>query len=112
MMRASQISARIRAKKKAMSDEAVKLSGIPEDATDIDYIKRQEAGERLSTNEPPDRNEDPSLDSEIAQETAAEPHRDTTEMARDGSTMASGGEEDDAKMKRRARLRQTMAKMK
>jgi hypothetical protein len=53
MMSASALSAQIRAKKKKMEmDEsgAVKLSGIPEDATDAEVIKGHEEGEKLSMN--------------------------------------------------------------
>lgn len=64
MMSASAISAQIRAKKKKMEEEhsgAVKLSGIPEDATDIDTIKQHEATDAMNMNMPKDRDEDPSL---------------------------------------------------
>ena len=55
MLSASEISAMIRAKKKKMEEEhsdAVKLSGIPEDATDIDINKLHEPGEMLNENMP------------------------------------------------------------
>lgn len=55
MMSASAMSAAIRAKKKKMEEDesgAVKLSGIPEDATDILVIKNKEPGEALSENMP------------------------------------------------------------
>ncbi len=61
MMTASAMSAMIRAKKKKMEEDhsdAVKLSGIPMDATDIDIIKNQEEGEKLSENIPMDSSED------------------------------------------------------
>lgn len=91
MMSAKAISARIRAKKNAMDDSAVKLSGIPEDAIDILTNKDHEPGERLSENRAPDRNEDPGLDTEISEEERREPHMDTQEMVRDASHMAEGG---------------------
>lgn len=63
MMSASAISAQIRAKKKKMEEDesgAVKLSGIPEDATDIDVIKQMEPGEALSENIPTEPSEAPA----------------------------------------------------
>lgn len=55
MMSAAAMSAMIRAKKKTMEEDesgAVKLSGIPEDATDILVNKNKEYGEMLSENVP------------------------------------------------------------
>lgn len=63
MMSASAMSAQIRAKKKKMEEDesgAVKLSGIPEDATDIDIIKQHEATDDLNENTPKDPSETPS----------------------------------------------------
>lgn len=94
MMSAKAISAKIRAKKKFMQDNesgAVKLSGIPEDAIDILTNKGHEEGERLSQNAAPNRDEEPELDTEVAEEERAQPHQDTQEMARDASHMAEGG---------------------
>lgn len=64
MSSASAISAAIRAKKKKMEEEsgAVKLSGIPEDATDILVNKNKEYGEALSENEPAESDQEPSID--------------------------------------------------
>lgn len=77
MMSASAISAQIRAKKKKMEAEhsdAVKLSGIPEDATDIETMKQHEATDSLNENHPMEHDDSPELPHERAQETAAEPH--------------------------------------
>ncbi len=82
VMSASAISAAIRAKKKKMEEEesgAVRLSGIPEDATDIEVIKGHEPGERLSENVPIDRDEHPSLGELEAQATAEQPHDEKAE---------------------------------
>lgn len=68
MMSSSSMSAAIRAKKKKMMEEhsdAVKLSGIPEDATDIAVLKMHEATDPMNENHPKDRDEDPSLESLI-----------------------------------------------
>lgn len=78
MPSASSLSAQIRAKKKKMKEDhsdAVKLSGIPEDATDIEVIKGKEAGERLSENEPKERDESPTLEEGISSDSsnASEP---------------------------------------
>lgn len=67
MLSASAMSAKIRAKKKAMEDEsgAVKLSGIPEDATDIEILKQHEATDELNENHPKEtfpENNDPVLE--------------------------------------------------
>lgn len=64
MMSASALSAQIRAKKKKMEmdhSDAVKLSGIPEDATDAEVIKGHEEGERLSENDRSEPGEAPAL---------------------------------------------------
>ena len=63
MMSASALTAQIRAKKKKMSEDhsdAVKLSGIPEDATDAEVIKGHEEGERLSVNDRSEPSEAPA----------------------------------------------------
>lgn len=59
MMSASAISAEIRAKKKSMEEEdgMVKLSGIPEDATDIMVNENHIEGEKLSENHPSEESE-------------------------------------------------------
>ena len=62
MMSASEMSRRIRMKKKAMADGAVKLSGIPEDATDHDIIKQHEIAEPNDENMAHDRDEEPSVE--------------------------------------------------
>ncbi len=67
MMSASAMSAMIRAKKKKMEEEesgAVKLSGIPEDATDIMILKNKEAGEALSENMPKEHSDGEALSPE------------------------------------------------
>lgn len=99
MMTAAQMSARIKAKKKKMEDEsgAVKLSGIPEDATDIDAIKQEEPGEELSENTPEDHDESPSLEELRAEETKPDPEMSEVSpdphqinQPADGSTEARG----------------------
>lgn len=60
MMSASAMSAMIRAKKKKMMEDhsdAVKLSGIPEDATDELVNENKIEGEKLSENHPSDKEE-------------------------------------------------------
>lgn len=109
MMSASAISAQIRAKKKMMKEQhsdAVKLSGIPEDATDIDVIKQQEPGEMMSENKPMDRDEDPTLASLEAQETAAQPHMDKWEDPKQINQPEDGAVEN-----RKAKIRMMLAKM-
>lgn len=93
MMSAKAISARIRAKKMRMEEDsgAVKLSGIPEDATDIEVNKGHEEGERLSENVPTEHDQDPSLETETRQEEMREPHMATIELVEDASHMAHGG---------------------
>ena len=111
MMSAKAISAAIKAKKKKMEDTesgAVKLSGIPEDAQDIMVNKNHEEGERLSENNPSDRVEDPPLDTEVSQEEAAEPHEaEEPNPAVNGE----GGEPDEEKMKRQAKMMALMSRM-
>lgn len=66
MMSAAALASAIRAKKKKMEEDhsdAVKLSGIPMDATDILVNKSMEPGEAMSENEPKEHGEDsPALD--------------------------------------------------
>lgn len=103
MMSASSMAAMIRAKKKKMEEEhsdAVKLSGIPEDATDILVNKNKEEGERLSENMPKEHEEDPVLDSEVHQEMASEPHEE----------MAPDPELDDMKKKKTKSMMSKMGK--
>lgn len=79
MKSASAMSAMIRAKKKKMEEEdsdAVKLSGIPEDATDLLILKNKEPGERLSEHTMPDRDEDPTLEELEAKSKAMQPHEE------------------------------------
>lgn len=81
-MSASQMSAAIRAKKKKMEEDesgAVKLSGIPEDATDEMVIKNKEEGEKLSTNKPVDSHPD---NSGSAEEKAPDPEVSDEERAK------------------------------
>ena len=108
-MSASSISAAIRAKKKKMEEEhsdAVKLSGIPEDATDIMTLKQHEATDGLNENHPMDRDEDPSLGAEHSDEVAAEPH---DEMSPDPKQINQP--EDGEREERHAKLRKMMSKM-
>lgn len=106
MMTASQMSAKIRAKKKAMEDGAVKLSGIPEDATDIDAIKQKEPGEELSENTPMNREESPSLSELESQETAPDPAM--SEVSPDPHQINQP--EDGEREARKAKMRSAMAK--
>lgn len=57
MKSASELSAMIRARKKKLADDpetddAVDLSGIPADATDLEIEKQEEATEAMDENEP------------------------------------------------------------
>lgn len=104
MMTASQISAQIRAKKKEMEkdhSDAVKLSGIPMDATDMEVIKNHEEGERLSENHPKDHSDEPELSSDVSADGADDAHE---EMAPDPKL-------DDEKMKRMAKIKSMMGRM-
>lgn len=104
MMSASAMSAMIRAKKKKMEEEhsdAVKLSGIPEDATDILVNKNKEMGEMLSENMPKEHDEDPMLKEDMH----AQMMDTTPEMS------APDPMEDDEKMKRHAKIRAMMSRM-
>ncbi len=98
------MSKAIREKKKKMEEEAgaVKLSGIPEDATDIAIIKNKEYGERLSENKPKDHDEEPSLDAAIASDGS---NRESAEMS------APDPMEEDEKKKRMMKMRGVMAKL-
>ena len=106
MMSASALSAQIRAKKKKMMDEhsdAVKLSGIPEDATDIDTIRQMEPGEELSENTPAERDEQPTLSTLDAEQRAPQPHDESWEDPKQVNQPADGPVE-----RRKARLRKSM----
>jgi hypothetical protein len=107
MMSASAISAAIRAKKKKMEEEAgaVKLSGIPQDATDAEVVKGHEAGEMLSENKPMERDESPSLESEMADEKKAQPYS-YPEDPKQVNQPADGPVED-----RKAKVRKMLARM-
>lgn len=109
MMSASQISAQIRAKKKKMEEEhsdAVKLSGIPEDATDIAVIKNHEAGEMLSENSPKERDEDPTLEEQMSATRAPQPHEEAPEDPHQVNQPEDGERE-----KRMAKMRSMMSRM-
>lgn len=103
MLTASEISAMIRSKKKKLEgeDEAVKLSGIPEDATDIAINKNHEYGEMLSENFPKDRDEEPTPMHEEAQEKIMDPHEE----------MAPDPMEDEVIKLRKARLLKALGGM-
>jgi hypothetical protein len=107
MMTASEMSQRIRAKKKAMSDDAVKLSGIPEDATDIDTIKQHEIAEPNDSNTPMDRDEQPSVQALTSQE--SEPDPAMSEVAPDPKQINQP--EDGTREMRNAKIRKMMARM-
>lgn len=103
MMSASSMSAMIRAKKKKMMETesgTVKLSGIPEDATDIMTIKNHEAGEMLSENTPKESDEEPTLETQMAATKAPQPHESE-----------SPDPELDVLKKRKDRIRSMMAGM-
>lgn len=103
MMSAAAMSAIIRLKKKKMEEEhsdAVKLSGIPEDAQDIMVIKNKEPGEMLSENEPKEHDEMPTLASEMADEKAMQPHEEK-----------APGDEEDELLQRHMRMRSMMSRM-
>lgn len=109
MMNATQMSAAIRAKKKKMEaeKEAVKLSGIPEDATEIDINKQHEATDRMDENEPKDHDEEPSLDEQHAATVEAQPHE---EKAPDPHEVNEPGEIDEEKEMKKARIRASFLK--
>lgn len=109
-MSASAISAMIRAKKKKMMEDhsdAVKLSGIPEDATDIAIEKNKEPGEMLNENHPIEHEEEPLLSAEHAQEEAAEPHDEMAPNPKQINQPEDGAVED-----RKAKIRKMMMGMK
>ncbi len=109
MMSASAMSAAIRAKKKKMEEQesgAVKLSGIPEDATDIEAIKMHEAGEALSDNSASGRDEDPSLASQMAATKSAQPHNEESPDPKQINQPEDGERE-----KRNAKIRKMMGRM-
>lgn len=108
MMSASEMSKAIRAKKKKMEDEsgAVKLSGIPEDAQDIDRLKRIEATDDMNENKPMDRDEDPALSEERAQEMKPDPAM--SEVSPDPKQINQP--EDGEKEQRQAKIRKSYAK--
>lgn len=109
MMTASQMSAQIRAKKKKMEEDesgAVKLSGIPEDATDIDRTKQIELTDSLNENHPKDHNEDPSLSEERAQEMKSDPMM--SEVSPDPKQINQP--EDGEREMRKANMRKAMSK--
>ena len=103
-MSASALSAAIRAKKKKMEMEesgAVKLSGIPEDATDIDILKQHEIAEPNDDNMPKERDESPSVAELNAKTTAPQPHDE----------MAPDPELDDEKKTRFSKIKSMLSKM-
>ena len=109
MMTASQMSAAIRAKKKAMEEEksgAVKLSGIPEDATDIDILKQHEATDAMNENMPKDHDEEP----ELGAERAAEMHQDMPKLVAPDPKQINQPEDGEREM-RNAKIRKMMARM-
>ena len=108
MMSAKAISAAIKAKKKKMEDTesgAVKLSGIPEDATDEMVNENHIEGERLSENDPKDRDEEPAS---VAEQSSPQPHE---ESEPNPAVNGEGGEPDEEKMKRQAKMMALMARM-
>lgn len=114
MMTATEMSAKIRAKKKKMEDEAgaVKLSGIPEDATDIMRMKQIQETDDLNENHPKDFDEDPSVNAERAEEMAAEPHESESPDPHEVNEMAEGGEveEDEDRKAMKMRMRSSYSK--
>lgn len=108
-MNATQMSAKIRAKKKKMQEDesgAVKLSGIPEDAQEIDHTKRIEATDDLNENVPKERDEDPSLSEERSMETKTDPMMSETSP----DPKQINQPEDGARESRKAKMRKAMAK--
>lgn len=108
MMSASALSAQIRAKKKKMEAEhsdAVKLSGIPQDATDIEVTKGMEAGERLSENTPKERDEDPGLAAQIASDSSNGEAPMTEAPDPKQINQPADGERENRKAKIKARMR-------
>lgn len=105
MMSAASMSAQIRAKKKKLEEEsdAVKLSGIPEDATDALITKHKEPGEEMSENMPKEHEEDPTLAALMAKAKSAQPH---DEMAPDPKL-----DMDDGKPERMKKIGRMMRKM-
>lgn len=106
MMSSASISAMIRAKKKKMQMEesgAVKLSGIPEDATDIMAIKNKEEGERLSENVPLEHDENPMLAMVAKEDGESEAHEEMEPSSSDPYG------EDGMKLKRKERLKKSMS---
>lgn len=111
MMSSSQMLASIRAKKKKMMEDhsdAVKLSGIPEDATDIELLKMKEMTDPMDENHPKDRDDEPSLSAEHSKEMAPEPHE---EMSPDPHVMGEDGM-DDEKQKKFMKIKSMMGRMK
>lgn len=109
-MSAGAMSAMIRAKKKKMAEDhsdAVKLSGIPEDATDIMTIKGHEATDAMNMHDPMDRNEDPELSTLRSEEMAAQPHNEESP-----DPHVINMDMDEEKSKKRERIRATMMRMK
>ena len=121
MPSASAISAMIRAKKKRMEEEhsdAVKLSGIPEDATDILTVKQHEMTDAMNENHTPSRDEDPLLPAEREQEMEGDAHGgmildpDQVNTPEDGGVQhILGHEETDQLAKRKSRLKAALFKM-
>ena len=104
MMSATEISKQIRLRKKKMMEDhsdAVKLSGIPEDATDALVIKGHETTDSLNMNEPKERDEDPTLDELRAQ--VIKPDPAMSEVSADPKQINQP--EDGVREKRLAKLR-------
>lgn len=109
-MNATEMSKKIRMKKKMMEENesgAVKLSGIPEDAQDIDHLKRIEATNDLDENNPAERNEDPSLSEERAMEMKPDP----AVLEEAPNPHQINQPEDGERENRKANMRKSMMKM-
>ena len=112
MMTASQMSAAIRAKKKKMKEEhsdAVKLSGIPEDATDHEILKQDSATDHLDENHPKDFDEEPSLEEQHAATVAPQPHDEKAPDPKQINQPGEGEMDEENEMKK-ARIRASFIK--
>ena len=84
MLSASAMSAMIRAKKKKMEEDhsdAVKLSGIPMDAQEIEILKQHETTDAMDENHPKEHSDGESL-SPAAESDDEEKEQKTAKMAK------------------------------
>ena len=116
MKSASQISAEIRRKKKAMQADpgVVDLSGIPMDKTDIDLMEQNDMTKELGldTNNPVESSHDnnsPSADSLVSERDSEHERMIPDEASR--HRMASGGTVDDDRSEDAERLARKKARI-